>query len=289
MKFVSFEENGRASYGVVVEGGVIDLGRRLGHDFATLADLIAADALDRARAFEGEAPDMAAEGLRYLPVIPRPMHLWCLALNYVEHHSEVESAGRVQDLPKKPALFLRAADSMTGHEQPLCAPAPEISEQFDYEGELAVIIGKPGRNIAEADAMAHVAGYAVFNDGSIRDWQFHTRQITPGKNFYRTAALGPAMVKADEVPDPDALSIRTWLNDQLVQDGNSRDMLFKIPAFIAYASTVAPLMPGDVLATGTPSGVGFSRKPPLWMKPGDRCTIEIEGVGRLSNPVVAAD
>jgi 2-keto-4-pentenoate hydratase/2-oxohepta-3-ene-1,7-dioic acid hydratase in catechol pathway len=286
MKLVSFAQGGKPGYGIVVDGGIVDLGKRLGTEFPTLKALIAGGALDQARAFANDDADVTGD-VAWLPVIPDPMHLWCLALNYVEHHSEVESAGRVQELPKKPALFLRAADSMTGHEQALQAPV-SASEQFDYEGELAVIIGKEGRNISEAEAMAHVAGYAVFNDGSIRDWQFHTRQITPGKNFYHTAALGPHMVTADEIGDPNNLGIKTWLNDQLVQNGNSRDMLFKIPAFIAYASTIAPLMPGDVLATGTPSGVGFSRKPPLWMKPGDRCTIEIEGIGRLSNPVEPA-
>ena len=285
MKFASYIADDRASYGLVTDAGIVDLARRL-TDFPTLKSLIAADALDRAAAFAGEPADHAVDGVEYLPVIPDPMHLWCLALNYVEHNREMNTVRVAQDLPKKPALFMRGMDSMTGHNQPLRAPV-NASEQFDYEGELAVIIGKQGRNISEGDAMDHVAGYAVFNDGSIRDWQFHTKQITPGKNFYQTAALGPAMVTRDEIADPDTLSIKTWLNDQLVQDGTSADMLFKIPAFIAYVSTITPLMPGDVLATGTPSGVGVARKPQLWMKPGDRCVIEIEGVGRLENDVVA--
>jgi 2-keto-4-pentenoate hydratase/2-oxohepta-3-ene-1,7-dioic acid hydratase in catechol pathway len=285
MKFSSYVADGKASYGLVTGSGIVDLGRRIGAEYPSLKALIAGDALARAGAFANEAADYPADGVDYLPVIPDPLHLWCLALNYVEHHAEVEAAGRVQELPKKPALFARVADSVTGHEQPLHAPS--VSEQFDYEGELMVIIGKGGRNIAEADAMAHVAGYAVCNEGSIRDWQFHTKQITPGKNFWHSGAVGPCMVTADEIADPHALSIRTWLNDQLVQDGTTADMLYKIPAFIAYVSTIAPLVPGDMLSTGTPSGVGFSRKPPLWMKAGDRCTIEIEGVGRLSNPVVA--
>lgn len=284
MKLVSFEQDGLRAYGIAVEGGIVNLRPRLGHE--TLKDLLAAGDLDRARGYAADAPDIVGP-VSYLPVVWNPMHLWCLALNYVEHNSEMNNVRAAQDLPKKPALFLRAADSMTGHERPLQAPV-KASEKFDYEGELAVIIGKPGRNVSEADAMDHVAGYAVFNDGSIRDWQFHTKQITPGKNFYQTAALGPHMVTSDEIADPHRLGIRTWLNDQLVQDGNSADMLFNIPAFIAYVSTIAPLTPGDVLATGTPSGVGVARTPQLWMKPGDRCTIEIEGIGRLSNPVEAA-
>lgn len=284
MRFVSYQVAGRAAYGLQTDKGIVDLARRFGDKAPDLRALLTNGLLEQAGQYVAEASDHQAGDVEYLPVIPVPAHLWCLALNYVEHHAEVESAGRVQELPKKPALFLRAADSMTGHQQALVAP--NASEQFDYEGELAVIIGKGGRHISETDAYDHVAGYSVFNDGSVRDWQFHTKQITPGKNFWRTAALGPALVTRDEVRDPDNLSIRTTLNGQVVQDGNSRDMLFKIPAFIAYASSIAPLYPGDVLATGTPSGVGFSRKPPLWMKAGDRCEIEIEGVGKLSNPVV---
>lgn len=213
MQFISFRKGEASGYGLLVNGGIIDLSARLGDQFPTLKSLIAADAIDAARSLLGEAPDFSSDTIDYLPVIPDPMHLWCLALNFVEHHNEVESAGRVQELPKKPALFLRAADSMVGHLQPLRAPA--VSEQFDYEGELAVIIGKGGRNISEADAMAHIAGYAVFNDGSVRDWQFHTRQITPGKNFYQTASLGPVMVTADEVSNPHDLSIKTWLTGNL--------------------------------------------------------------------------
>lgn len=283
MRLASFELGGAERFGLVTDAGIVDLTQRLG--VPSLREALAQDRLKDAKGLVSEKPDVALDTARFLPVIPNPMHLWCLALNYVEHHAEVESAGRVQELPKKPALFVRVADSMTGHKQPLLAP--RVSEQFDYEGELAVIIGKSGRHVSEADAMDYVAGYSVFNDGSIRDWQFHTKQITPGKNFYSTAALGPWMVTKDDVPDPHNLSIKTWLNGQSVQDGTSRDMLFKIPAFIAYVSTIAPLAPGDVLATGTPSGVGFSRKPPLWMKAGDTIEIEIEKVGRLSNTVRA--
>jgi 2-keto-4-pentenoate hydratase/2-oxohepta-3-ene-1,7-dioic acid hydratase in catechol pathway len=287
MRFVSFETGGKASYGLQTDRGIVDLAKRLGDKAPTLRALLAKGLTAEAGKFAGEAPDVQADAITYLPVIPDPAHLWCLALNYVEHHAEVESAGRVQELPKKPALFLRANDSMTGHLRPLVAP--KVSEQYDYEGELAVIIGKECRHVSEADAMDYVAGYAIFNDGSVRDWQFHTKQLTPGKNFWRTASLGPALVTKDEIPDVNNLKIKTTLSGQVVQDGNTRDMLFKIPAFMAYASTVAPLMPGDVLATGTPSGVGFSRKPPLWMKAGDTIEIEIERLGKLSNKVIAED
>ncbi len=285
MRLVSFEQGGLASYGLLVRESIVDLGKRFAAFAPNLRGLLASGRLQEARSLANDEPDVRLADVTLLPVIPDPMHLWCLALNYVEHHTEVTQAGREQELPKKPALFLRAADSMVGHEQPLIAPP--VSEQFDYEGELAVIIGKRGRHVSEADAMSYVAGYSIFNDGSIRDWQFHTRQITPGKNFWATGSLGPALVTADEIADPHQLSLRTRLNGTTVQDGNTRDMLYKIPAFIAYVSTIAPLVPGDVLATGTPSGVGFSRKPPLWMKPGDTCEIEIEKVGTLVNRVQA--
>jgi 2-keto-4-pentenoate hydratase/2-oxohepta-3-ene-1,7-dioic acid hydratase in catechol pathway len=287
MRFVSYELGGKASYGLQTDRGIVDLAKRLGDKAPTLRALLTAGLTAEAGKFASETPDVDASAITYLPVIPDPMHLWCLALNYVEHHAEVESAGRVQELPKKPAMFARVNDSMVGHNRPLVAP--KASEQFDYEGELAVIIGKECRNVSEANAMDYVAGFAIFNDGSVRDWQFHTKQLTPGKNFWRTASLGPALVTKDEIPDVNNLSIKTTLNGQTVQDGNTRDMLFKIPAFMAYASTVAPLLPGDVLATGTPSGVGFSRKPPLWMKAGDTIEIEIERLGKLSNKIVAED
>jgi 2-keto-4-pentenoate hydratase/2-oxohepta-3-ene-1,7-dioic acid hydratase in catechol pathway len=205
----------------------------------------------------------------------------------VEHHDEVQSAGRVQELPKQPALFSRTIDSLTGHLQPLRHPG--ISEQFDYEGELGVIIGKAGRNVTEADALDYVAGYTVVNEASVRDWQFHTRQITPGKNWYHSGAVGPWMVTADQIKDPHDLKIKTTLNSRVLQDGTTADMVHRINKFIAYLSTITVLRPGDILATGTPSGVGFSRKPPVWMNVGDTCEITIEGVGTLSNPVVSSN
>ena len=160
------------------------------------------------------------------------------------------------------------------------------SDDFDFEAELAVIIGKGGSRIPENEAMDHVAGYSAFNDASVRDWQFHTRQIAPGKNFRGTAALGPWLVTRDEIADPDNLAVKARLNGETLQDSNTRYMMHKIPRFIAYASTILELQPGDVLATGTPSGVGFSRKPPIYMKPGDSIEVELEGIGILQNPIV---
>lgn len=284
MKLISFEHNGRASYGAVIGDQVVDLGRRLGARYATLRDLIAAG-LEQAGDVAQMTPDLPLAAVKLLKPITNPEHIWCLAVNYADHHKEVESAGRVQELPKQPAVFARFNDSFVAQGEALWHPG--VSEQFDYEGELAVVIGKGGHRIRAEDAFAHVMGYTILNDGSVRDWQFHTRQITPGKNFYRSGSIGPWIVTADEVGNPYDLRIETRLNGEVLQSDLADLMLHKIPRFIEYVSTIAPLQPGDILATGTPSGVGFSRTPPVWMKPGDQCDITIEKIGTLSNPVVA--
>lgn len=286
MRFMSYLVQGRESYGLVTPRGLVDLSRRLGAPYPDLQALIAADALSQAAQFADAPADFQESDVTALMPIKAPAHLWCLALNYVEHHSEMESIGRKQELPAKPALFARYADSFTAHNAPL--EMPTQSDQFDYEGELAVVIGKPGRDVSEADAMDHVAGYTIVNDGSVRDWQFHTRQITPGKNFYHSGAIGPYFVTKDEIADPHALSIVTRLNGTVLQDGNSRDMVHKIPAFVSYVSRILPLVAGDILATGTPSGVGVSRQPQVWMKAGDTIEIAIEGLGTLRNSVQSA-
>lgn len=286
MRYLSFRTGDRDSYGVITDAGIVDLGIRFGNRYPTLKAVIGAGFPREVDAAAQAAPDLAERDIEYLPTIPDATNIWCLALNFVEHHDEVQSAGRVQELPKQPALFMRSIDSLTGHGQPLHHPG--ISEQFDYEGELGVVIGKPGRNVSEADALDHVAGYTIVNDGSVRDWQFHTRQITPGKNWYRSGSVGPWLVRAADIRDPHALRIRTTLNGQVMQDGTTADMVHNINKFISYLSTITLLHPGDILATGTPSGVGFSRKPPVWMKAGDTCEISIDQIGTLGNRVQRA-
>lgn len=283
MKYASFSVQGKSTYGIIDGDKVIDLGKRIGADYPTLKALCAAD-LPRevAQQVAGQA-DYTLADIAFLPPIADPVHIWCLALNYVEHHNEVQSAGRVQELPKQPALFARASDSLTAHGQPLRHPG--VSEQFDYEGELVVVIGKPGYRVKAENAFEHVAGYTIMNEGSVRDWQFHTRQITPGKNFYQSGAIGPWIVPRDEVGDVDTLRIQTKLNGAIMQDDTAASMVHKIPRFIEYVSSIAPLCPGDILATGTPSGVGFSRTPPVFMKAGDECEITIERIGTLRNKV----
>lgn len=283
MRYLSFKTAGRESYGVITDGGIVDLGSRFKDRYPTLKSLIAAGFPKETETAANGPADLAENAIEYLPTIPDATNVWCLALNYVEHHDEVQSAGRVQELPKQPALFMRSIDSLVGHKQNLRHPG--VSEQFDYEGELGVIIGKAGRNVAEADALNHVAGYTIVNEGSVRDWQFHTKQITPGKNWYQSGAIGPWMVRADQIPDPHNLRIKTTLNGAVMQNGTTADMVHNINKFISYLSTITMLRPGDILSTGTPSGVGFSRKPPVWMKVGDLCEISIDKIGTLSNRV----
>ena len=181
-------------------------------------------------------------------------------------------------------LFIRLTDTLLGHRQPVLKPT--VSDHLDFEGELALVIGKGGRAISEADALSHVAGYTCFNDVSVRDWQRHTGQITPGKNFPASGPLGPWLVTADEIPDPARLTLTTRLNGEVVQNAPTDDLIFTVPVIIAYVSAFTPLAPGDVISTGTPGGVGFRRDPPLWMKDGDTIEVDISGIGTLSNPVV---
>lgn len=283
MQYLSFSKDGYESFGVVSGDAVVDLGRRFGQKYPTLKALVAADFPAEVAQAAAGVGDYALDDITFLPPITDPRHVWCLALNYVEHHNEVQSAGRVQELPKQPALFARASDSLVGHGQPLRHPG--VSEQFDFEGELVVVIGKPGFQVKAENAFDHVAGYTIMNEGSVRDWQFHTRQITPGKNFYRSGAIGPWIVPRAEIADVDSLRITTTLNGEIMQDDTAASMVHKIPRFIEYVSSIAPLCPGDILATGTPSGVGFSRKPPVFMRVGDVCEVSIEGIGVLRNRV----
>lgn len=282
MKLVSFVEKGRSSYGVVKEKGVVDLGRRLsGRGFATLRQLLAGNGLaDAAKLAASEPPDFPLDGLQLAPVIPDPDKIICVGMNYRDHVAEV---GRT--VTEKPSLFARFAGSQVGHLQPMIKPT--VSEQFDYEGEVAIVIGKAGRHISEADALSRIAGYSCYNEGSIRDWQRHTTQFLAGKTFASTGAFGPWLVTSDEIPDPTVLTLETRLNGQTVQSTTTDKLITGIPELIAYCSTMLPLLPGDVIVTGTPGGIGLKRNPPLFMKPGDTVEVEVSGIGVLRNPVIA--
>jgi 2-keto-4-pentenoate hydratase/2-oxohepta-3-ene-1,7-dioic acid hydratase in catechol pathway len=279
MKLTSFERNGRASFGLVVGDGVVDLTRALGGRYADLKALLEADALEEVRPLAGRVPDFTLADVTLLPVITNPGKIWCAGLNYGDH---VQETGR--QVTEQPMYFLRVADSQVGHGGSI--PRPPESIKLDYEGEIAVIIGKSGRRIAEADAWSHVAGYACYNDASVRDWQVHTQQWCPGKNFWRTGGFGPWMVTADEIPAGAVMTLVTRLNGSEVQRATTQHLIHSIPRLIAYASTVAPLRAGDVIVTGTPGGIGAKRTPPLWMKAGDVVEVEVDRIGVLTNSVV---
>ena len=282
MKLASFLVSGSSSYGTVVADRVIDIGRRLGQRFPTLRSVIAADALaEIARAAEGARPDYDLADLRLLPPIPDPEKIVCVGRNYKGHVAEAN-----MKLPEHPSLFIRLTNTLVGHGGALVRP--KVSGDMDFEGELAIVIGKPGRHIAKAAALQHIAAYACFNDASLRDIQFK-HSLTAGKNFFATGGFGPWLVTADEISDPTQLILATRLNGTEVQKTKTDDLIFDIPTIIAYISAFTPLAAGDVIATGTPEGVGFARTPPLWMKPGDTVEVEISGIGILRNPIVAEE
>ncbi len=285
MKLLSFINQGRETWGAVVGDAVVDLGAtRSGQP--TLADYIASgDYLKAAEHVKGLKPVAKLSEITFLPVIPRPEKIVCAVRNYMDHHQEVVAAGMQRELSEFPPIFLRVWRSQVAHGQPIVRP--RVSESLDWEGELAVIIGKGGRDIAEADVASHIAGYSCYNDGSVREWQFHAKQIASGKNFEATGGFGPWMVTADEIAPDRQLKLQTRLNGEVVQDSHTGHMIFPVARLISYASTIFTLVPGDVIVTGTPAGVGWSRKPPRFMKPGDVVEVEIEGIGVLRNPIAA--
>lgn len=284
MRIASYLVDDKAEFGIVTEDGLVDLSART--RAPTLRALLAAGGLAEAARFAADKIDRSFESVTLLPVIQDCAHCYCVGVNYEDHLREVQEAGVARPRPKQPSLFIRYPETFVAHDEPLVVP--KVSDDFDYEAELAVIIGKGGRYIPRERAMDHVAGYSCFNDGSVRDWQFHSSQVTSGKNFVGSGAFGPWLVTADEIGDAAALSVRLLVNGRVLQDGNTSDMLFDVAAVVSYASAFLPLQPGDVIATGTPAGVGFSRKPPIFLKPGDVCEVQIQGVGTLRNPVVKA-
>ena len=286
MKLMSYQHAGRETWGVLVGDGVAELATRTG--CATLADFIGSPGYAQRDALVAElAADAKLADVVFLPVIPRPEKIVCAVRNYMDHHQEVLAAGMQRELSEQPPIFLRVWRSQTAHDAPIVRP--RVSESLDWEGELAVIIGQGGRDISEADAWKHVAGYSCYNDASVREWQFHAKQIASGKNFESTGAFGPWMVTADEIAPGRELKLETRLNGETVQSSHTGHMIFSIPRLIQYASTIFTLVPGDVFATGTPAGVGWSKKPPRFMKPGDTVEVEIEAIGLLRNPVTAQD
>ncbi|MDP9894907.1 2-keto-4-pentenoate hydratase/2-oxohepta-3-ene-1,7-dioic acid hydratase in catechol pathway [Variovorax boronicumulans] len=281
MKLISYQHNGIDSYGAVTGDRIVDLREAFAGRATDLKSLIAADLLTEAAAAAAKATaTLPMSEVRLLPVIPNPGKIVCVGLNYGEH---VRETGR--EITEQPTLFLRVAESQVAHGDDIMLP-PE-STKLDYEGEIAIVIGRGGRRIAEADAWDHIAGYACYNDGSIRDWQTATPQWTAGKNFWRTGGFGPWMVTRDDIKDNQVMTLVTRLNGQEMQRTTTDKLIHSIPRQIAHISAFMPLAAGDVIVTGTPGGVGAKRTPPVWMKAGDVVEVEVDAIGVLRNGVRA--
>jgi len=279
MKLASFEVEDRSSYGAVMGDRAVDLGQLFSNEYPDLRAVLESNALpELAKAASRVTSTLATTEIRYLPVIGNPRKILCVGSNYKAHVVETKRSDT-----EYPVIFTRFADTLIGDGAPLIRP--RVTRRFDFEGELAVVIGRGGKNISQAVAMSHVAGYACFNDVTVRDWQRHTHQWTPGKNFPGTGPFGPFLVTKDEIPDFDALTLTTRLNGRVMQHGSLADLIFSIPVIIQYISGFTRLLPGDVIATGTPGGVGDRREPPLYLKSGDVVEVEIDHIGCLRNVV----
>jgi|TARA_B110000967_G_scaffold209385_2_gene265352 2-keto-4-pentenoate hydratase/2-oxohepta-3-ene-1,7-dioic acid hydratase in catechol pathway len=278
MKLVSFTAQGNSGFGAISGDKIIDLTGRV-NGAKTLKQLIENDAINEARAYaDSNQADINTSEVTFLPVIPDPEKIICVGLNYHEH---VNETGRT--IEENPCIFLRYPDSQIGHNEPIIRP--KVSDNLDYEAEMAIIMGGGGRHIDPENALDHIVGYSCYNEGTIRDWQRHTRQFGMGKNFMHTGAFGPWMVTADEIPDHTKLNIAMRLNGKVMQSASLSQLIFDVPTLISYISKALPWKPGDVLVTGTPGGVGFKRSPPVYMKPGDVAEVEISMIGTLTNSI----
>ena len=283
MRLASYVKDGKSSFGAVIGDGVVDLGSRLG-DYADLRALLSdgSGALGAAaKAVEGACPDAGLDDITFLMPIPRPEKIFCVGRNYRAYHEVIEDGGA----PKFPSIFGRYVNSFVSHGQAIWKP--EESDQLDYEGELAVVIGRTTRRISREDALSCVGGYTCLNEGSVRDWQGKGTQNCPGKNFYRSGSMGPWMVTADEIPDPSALTITTRISGDERQHSGTDMMIFDIPYVISHVSHFTQLEPGDIIATGSPGGSAIEMDSQKWMKAGDELEVEITGIGTLKNPVEA--
>lgn len=274
MRLLSFTFGGQSSFGIGVDDGVIDLGSRT--DSQDLGSFL--DALDQLRAFEDAPADHAWEAISFDLPIPNQRRMLCAGLNY---HKKYPLGGEVK-LPKQPVYFNKPPGSLVAHNEALVRPIASV--QLDYEVELAVVIGRSGRHISESDALEHVAGYTILNDGSVRDWQRHG--VAAGKNFYRSGSCGPWIVTSDLLPDPSALSVTTRVNGEQRQHSSVNEMIFSVEELVAYMSQIMPLEPGDIIATGSPEGTGGSMEPQVWLSAGDQIEFEVPGIGLLKNSVV---
>ncbi len=283
MKIASFEKDGLASYGVVINSGIIDLGTRLGSEFPALIDVLRANAIDIIHSeIKGQEPDFLMDDVVLQIPIPSPEKIICIGVNYGNRNDEYKDGS---DAPEFPSVFLRTPGSFVGHNQDILRP-PE-SDQLDYEGEIVLVVGKGGRRIKKENYLQHIAGLSIMNEGTIRDWVRHAKfNVTQGKNFVSSGSVGPWMVTTEEVGDLDELSIQTRVNNEVRQADSISNMIFKFPYLLSYLSTFFELKPGDLIATGTPVGAGARFDPPVWLKPGDSLEIEVPKVGKLQNTFV---
>lgn len=292
MRLISYRKDGAEGIGVRVDDGVVDLGaaqvargaRELPSEMVALLALGEEGLAEvaAARDFAAGRGDLLVEDYELLPVVPRPPKVICVARNYGAHAKEANL-----DVLEYPNLFIRFPRSLIAAGEPILVP--EVSEQVDWEAELAVIIGRPGKHVTQEEALDHVAGYALFNDVSVRDWQLRVKggQFGAGKNFDGSGPFGPDLVTKDEVGDPSDLAISLAVNGETKQESTTAEMIFSVPVLIEFITKFTTLEPGDVIATGTPSGVGHFRQPPEYLRAGDVVEMEIERVGRQSNPVAA--
>jgi 2-keto-4-pentenoate hydratase/2-oxohepta-3-ene-1,7-dioic acid hydratase in catechol pathway len=282
VKLLSFAYRGRPSYGAFVAGGVVELGHRLGREYPGVRDLLEREGLRAAaKIAASNPPDHSLDEIAFLPPVPAPEKIICVGVNYRDRNEEY---GDGSERPRYPSIFMRAPDSLVGHRAPLLRP-PE-SAQLDYEGEIAVVIGKRGRRIPPSAALQHVAGLTCMNEGTLRDWLRHAKfNVTPGKNFDGSGSIGPWMATTDEFDGFGGIRVATRVNGEVRQDDTTANMLFSIPDLIGYISTFTTLKPGDVIATGTPTGAGARLDPPRFLVPGDVVEVEVAGVGVLVNTV----
>tara|TARA_A100001011_G_C14175333_1_gene784396 strand:- start:277 stop:1128 length:852 start_codon:yes stop_codon:yes gene_type:complete len=276
MKFVSFLQKSQAKFGISDGKNITDLTGKI-NGANTLKELISNKGIEEAKQYAKKNPgDISLDKIEYLPVIPNPGKIICVGLNYSEH---VKETGRTVE--QNPVIFFRVPESQTAHKQVI--QRPKVSESLDYECEMAVIMGEAGKHIDPKDALKHIIGYSCYNECTVREWQQHTRQFGMGKNFEKTGSFGPHMILAENIPDYTKLTIQTRLNGKVMQDAKLSQLIFDIPSLISYISKAIPWRAGDVLVTGTPGGVGFKRKPPIFMKDGDKVEVEISEIGVLSN------
>jgi 2-keto-4-pentenoate hydratase/2-oxohepta-3-ene-1,7-dioic acid hydratase in catechol pathway len=282
VRLASYQIGNAQGYGAVVGEGIVDLGRRLTR-YPTLRELIAAEGLPVAcEVMRGASIDHALSAVTLLPPVPAPEKIWCIGVNYAERNDEYKDASAA---PQYPSLFCRAPASLVGHGQAI--ERPRVSKQFDYEGEIAFVIGRGGRHIPRERAWEHIFGLTLCNEGSVRDWLRHGKfNVTQGKNFDRSGSAGPCLVTTDELDPKEPLQLTTRVNGEVRQHDSTERLIFPFDYLIAYLSTFATLKPGDMIVTGTPTGAGARFDPPRWLVPGDVVEVGVPGIGTLSNTVI---